>query len=118
MPGINRYRRGDRERFLSAEATCCLSRVLDRHQDRQPMGPSVVRLLLLIGCERRAGFVKRGGRRPVVADPGVAREICRGDRSREKWRIAPGDDAGGQVEEPLAAQERRQGFVGVDAAAM
>ena len=32
--------------------------------------------------------------------------------------IAPGDDAGGHVEETLAAQERRQGFVGVDAATM
>ena len=68
--------------------------------------------------ERRAGFVERGGRRPVEVDPRVAREIFRGDGSGEQRVIAPGDDAGGHVEETLAAQERRQGFVGVDAAAM
>ena len=32
--------------------------------------------------------------------------------------IVPGDDVGGQVEEALAPQERRQGFVPVDAAIM
>ena len=68
--------------------------------------------------ERRAGFVERGGRRPVVVDPRVAREIRRGDGSGEQRMIAPGDDAGGHVEEALAAQKCRQGFVGVDASAM
>jgi len=64
------------------------------------------------------GFVERGGRRPVEVDPRVAREILRDDGSGKQRVIAPGDDAGGHVEEPLAAQECRQGFVGVDAAAM
>ena len=63
-------------------------------------------------------FVERGGRRPVEVDPLVAREILRDDGSGEQRVIATGDDAGGHVEEPLAAQECRQGFVGVDAAAM
>ena len=50
--GIKRYRRGGRERFLSAEEIRCLSRALDRHKDRHPKETSVVRLLLLTGCRK------------------------------------------------------------------
>ena len=50
--GIKRYRRGGRERFLSAEEMRRLSKVLDRHQDCHPMETSVVRLLLLTGCRK------------------------------------------------------------------
>ena len=82
-----------------------------------PAGPAPAQLRQDRG-ERRAGFVERGGRRPVEVDPRVAREIFRGDRSGEQRVIAPGNDAGGHVEKPLAAQECRQGLVGVDAAAM
>ena len=39
--GIKRYRRGGRERFLSAEEMRRLSKVLDRHQDRHPMETSM-----------------------------------------------------------------------------
>ena len=50
--GIKRYRRGGRERFLSAEEMRRLSKVLDRHQDRHPMETSILRLLLLTGCRK------------------------------------------------------------------
>ena len=50
--GIKRYRRGGRERFLSADEIRRLSRVLDRHKDRHPKETSVVRLLLLTGCRK------------------------------------------------------------------
>ena len=50
--GIKRYRRGGRERFLSAGEMRRLSRVLDRYQDRHPVEASIVRLLLLTGCRK------------------------------------------------------------------
>ena len=50
--GIKRYRRGGRERFLSAGEMRRLSKVLDRHQDRHPVEASIVRLLLLTGCRK------------------------------------------------------------------
>ena len=49
---IKRYRRGGRERFLSAGEIRRLSRVLDRHRDRHPVETSIVRLLLLTGCRK------------------------------------------------------------------
>ncbi len=50
--GIKRYRRGGRERFLSAGEMRRLSRVLDRYRDRHPVEASIVRLLLLTGCRK------------------------------------------------------------------
>ena len=50
--GIKRYRRGGRERFLSAREMRRLSKVLDRYQDRHPVEASIVRLLLLTGCRK------------------------------------------------------------------
>ncbi len=47
--GIRRYRRQGRERFLTPDEMCRLSRVLDRHEDCQPLHVSVVRLLLFTG---------------------------------------------------------------------
>ena len=50
--GIKRYRRGGRERFLSAEEMRRLGRVLDRYRESHPLRISIVRLLLLTGCRK------------------------------------------------------------------
>ena len=83
----------------------------------EAFGPGAAKLRQDRG-ERRAGIHERGGRRPVVVDPRVAREILRGDGSGEQRVIAPGDDAGGHVEEPLAPEELGQRLARVDAAAV
>ncbi|MDE0047861.1 MAG: tyrosine-type recombinase/integrase [bacterium] len=50
--GIRRYRRRGRERFLTADETRRLSRILDRHHKSHPLHSSLVRLLLLTGCRK------------------------------------------------------------------
>lgn len=50
--GIKRYRRRNRERFLSDDEIRRLSRVLDKRSEKKPLLVAVVRLLLLTGCRK------------------------------------------------------------------
>ena len=50
--GIKRYRRRNRERFLSHDEIRRLSRVLDGKRGKHPLLVAVVRLLLLTGCRK------------------------------------------------------------------
>ena len=68
--------------------------------------------------ERRAGVGGRDVRGGVVVDPRAAREVVEGDDAGVKRMVVAGDDARGEVDEALAAEEPGQGFAGVDAAAV
>ena len=68
--------------------------------------------------ERRAGVGGRDVRAGVVVDPRAAREVVEGDDAGVKRMVVAGDDARGEVDEALAAEEPGQGFAGVDAAAV
>ncbi|MDD9996668.1 MAG: tyrosine-type recombinase/integrase [Deltaproteobacteria bacterium] len=50
--GIKRYRRRNRERFLTNDEIRRLSRVLDEKLAQQPLLAALVRLLLLTGCRK------------------------------------------------------------------
>ena len=50
--GIRRYRRKDRERFLSGAELRRLARTLKRHEARRPLHVAFLRLLLLTGCRK------------------------------------------------------------------
>ena len=68
--------------------------------------------------ERRAGVGGRDVCGGVVVDPRAAREVVEGDDAGVKRMAVAGDDARGEVDEALAAQEPRQRFAVVDAAAV
>ena len=51
-PGIRRYRRKGRTRFLSDEEIRCLTARLSAHAEAAPLQVAVVRLLLLTGCRK------------------------------------------------------------------
>ena len=50
--GIKRYRRRNRERFLSHDEIRRLSRVLDDKREKRPLLAAIMRLLLLTGCRK------------------------------------------------------------------
>ena len=50
--GIRRYRRRERERFLSPKELQRLAQALERHAVPYPMETAVIRLLLLTGCRK------------------------------------------------------------------
>ena len=50
--GIKRYRRRNRERFLSHDEIRRLSRVLDGKREKHPLLTAIMRLLLLTGCRK------------------------------------------------------------------
>ena len=50
--GIRRYRRRERERFLSPKELQRLTQALERHTVSYPMETTVIRLLLLTGCRK------------------------------------------------------------------
>ena len=50
--GIRRYRRRERERFLSPKELQRLTQALKRHTASYPMETAVIRLLLLTGCRK------------------------------------------------------------------
>ena len=50
--GIRRYRRRERERFLSPKELQRLTQALERHAVPYPMETAVIRLLLLTGCRK------------------------------------------------------------------
>ncbi len=50
--GIKRYRRRNRERFLSHDEIRRLSRVLDDKREKRPLLTAIIRMLLLTGCRK------------------------------------------------------------------
>ncbi len=98
-PGIKRYRRKGRERFLSDEEIRRLSARLRAHETRWPQQVAVIRLLLLTGCRKseiltlqwrdyREGHLflrdsKTGPRTVWLSEP--ARAVLDGLARKNRW---------------------------------